>query len=222
MPKNTYQQYIKHLNSITETFDKAVYDYGRDNLPDPVILGILVRSQNALQHICGDESPYTQKVKVIADESYALSYKVELTVGIIRALVSDMEDGYLESISELARGEMFDNYLEMARHLLNEGYKDAAAVIAGSSLEIHLRQLCVKEHIPTSFAASDGSTRHKKAEQLNQELGKATYSLLDQKQVTAWLHLRNSAAHGNYSNYSDKQVTQLIEWVQDFITKNPA
>ncbi len=37
----------------------------------------------------------------------------------------------------------------MAEHLLDEGYKDAATVIAGSSLEPHLRQLCQKSGIPT-------------------------------------------------------------------------
>ena len=35
----------------------------------------------------------------------------------------------------------------MAEYLLHEGYKDSAAVIAGSTLESHLRALCNKNGI---------------------------------------------------------------------------
>lgn len=54
------------------------------------------------------------------------------------------------------------------------------------------------------------------------ELGKNAYSLFDQKQITAWLDLRNNAAHGNYTDYDEFQVAKLIDWVGDFISKNPA
>ena len=40
--------------------------------------------------------------------------------------------------------------------------------------------------------------------------------------VTAWLDLRNKAAHGNYSEYNDNQVKQMIMGVRDFIIRNPA
>ncbi|MFP4438990.1 MAG: hypothetical protein ACLFVO_17255 [Chloroflexaceae bacterium] len=110
----------------------------------------------------------------------------------------------------------------MAEYLLGEGFKDAAAVIAGSTLEAHLRQLCVKHGVDVDHSLPDGSKRPKKAAQINQDLVKFAYSKFDQKQVTAWLDLRNSAAHGKYVNYTDKQVEQFIEWLQDFIKRNPA
>lgn len=45
---------------------------------------------------------------------------------------------------------------------------------------------------------------------------------LEQKSVTAWLDLRNKAAHGEYSEYNENQVKQLIIGVRDFIVRNPA
>jgi hypothetical protein len=118
---------------------------------------------------------------------------------------------------------MFEDLNEMAKHLLHEGYKDAAAVIAGSSLESHLHQLSNKYGVQVDHVAPDGASKHKKADQLNQELRKkSVYALFDQKQITAWLDLRNNAAHGNYSAYDEQQVAKLIEWVEDFISKNPA
>ena len=110
----------------------------------------------------------------------------------------------------------------MAQHLINEGYKDAAAVIAGSPLEAHLRRLCLKSGIPCDVT-SGASTVPKKADRLNSELAQASsYSKLDQKNVTAWLDLRNKAAHGKYAEYELPQVNLLVAGVRDFITRNPA
>jgi hypothetical protein len=159
----------------------------------------------------------------ILDSTTAEHVKADRIVGIIKALKGDLEDGYLETFPELVRGEMFENLSEMAKHLLEEGYKDAAAVIAGSSLESHLHQLSMKHGVPINHTAPDGATKPKKADQLNQALRKnGAYSLFDQKQITAWLDLRNSAAHGKYSDYDEDQVAKLIEWAGDFISKNPA
>ena len=134
----------------------------------------------------------------------------------------DIKAGYLKSLEELIHADVFADFLEMAQHLANEGYKDAAAVVAGSSLEAHLRQLCQKSGIACE-ATSGGTTVPKKADRLNSELTAATvYSKLDQKNVTAWLDLRNKAAHGQYAEYGVQQVSLQIAGIRDFITRNPA
>jgi hypothetical protein len=58
---------------------------------------------------------------------------------------------------------------------------------------------------------------------MNTELAKAqAYSKNDQKQVTAWAGIRNEAAHGNYSNYTDGEVKLMLAGIRDFISRNPA
>jgi hypothetical protein len=220
MPTDNYQSYVKHLESIVRMYDDAAADDGF--IVDSDAQGLLARAEAAISKICGEASAYTSRMRAILDGAYSDRYRAELIIGIVRALKRDLEDGYLDSYSELVRGEMFENLIEMAEHLAEEGYKDAAAVIAGASLESQLRQLSKKYSVSVDYTASDGSTKKKKAELLNQELGKNAYSLFDQKQITAWLDLRNNAAHGNYSEYDKGEVAKLIEWVGDFISKNPA
>ena len=117
---------------------------------------------------------------------------------------------------------MFDDFLEMAQHLFDEGYKDAAAVIVGASLETHLRNLCLKNGIDTVLKTSKGD-RPKKADQMNGELSQAGhYSKLDLKGVTAWLDLRNKAAHGHFDQYTIEQVGLLISGVRNFIARSLA
>jgi hypothetical protein len=71
-------------------------------------------------------------------------------------------------------------------------------VIAGSVLEGHLRKLAVKHGIAAEKA--DGAP--KKADTLNADLAReAVYTKLVRKSITAWLALRNSAAHGQDGDY---------------------
>jgi hypothetical protein len=111
----------------------------------------------------------------------------------------------------------------MADHVLSEGYKDPSAVLIGSVLEEHLRKLCLKNSIPVEFTDTRGINHPKKSDTLNAELANAgVYSKLDQKNVTAWLDLRNKAAHGQYTQYTQQQVELLLMSVRDFVTRNPA
>jgi hypothetical protein len=102
---------------------------------------------------------------------------------------------------------------------LQQGYKDPAAVVVGTVLEEQLRKLSQKAGI--SLEQVNGAP--KKADGLNSELAAVqTYSKLDQKNVTAWLDLRNKAAHGKYSEYSLDQVVLMLQGVQNFTSRLPA
>ncbi len=139
--------------------------------------------------------------------------------GMLQALRNDYESGYLQSLIELVHADIFSDFLNMAEYLIQQGYKDPAAVVAGSVLEEHLRKLCDKHSIPV--LKPDGSP--KKADTLNSELASANvYSKLDQKSVTAWLGLRNDAAHGKYPEYTKEQVALMIQGVRDFASRYPA
>jgi hypothetical protein len=140
--------------------------------------------------------------------------------GILQALRDEYEAGYLQSVFELVHADIFADFLDMAGYLSEQNYKDAAAVITGSVLEAHLRKLCGKHGI--TVVKADGTTP-KTADALNSELTAAgSYSMLDQKSVTAWLDLRNKAAHGKYSEYTQEQVTLMTLGVRDFAARHSA
>ena len=146
-------------------------------------------------------------------------YVVQNLGGILQALRADIEAGYVQTLAELIHADVFADLLEMADELQKKGYKDAAAVIAGSTLEEHLRKLAVKANV--AITKADGAP--KKADTLNNELAlTSTYNKLQQKSVTAWLGLRNKAAHGEYAEYDQSQVAALIRDVREFLIRFPA
>ena len=139
--------------------------------------------------------------------------------GILSAAREELAGGWLTTTKGLVSAEIFSDFLEMAQHLLDEGYKDPAAVMAGSVLEEHLRQLCQKHGISTEIT-KQGRPQPKKADALNAELvKKKVYNQLDQKQVTTWLDFRNKAAHGKYQEYKKEQVSLMLQSLSDFMVR---
>lgn len=168
----------------------------------------------------GDNHIYTTEFKGWAQGGSPNS--VSAAVSILKALKSDLELGYLSTIRELIHADMFADFLDMATYLQTEGYKDAAAVMAGGVLEQHLRQLCPKHAISLEVDSGNGP-RPRKADSMNAELARGNvYTRGEQKQVTAWLDLRNKAAHAQYNEYSMEEVLLFLQGLRNFVIRHPA
>lgn len=170
-----------------------------------------------ISNVFGKESVYYQQFKTeVRDSNY---YYVESAIGILNAIKSEIESGWLFSFKKLVEADVFCDFLEMAEYLLEEKYKDAAAVMIGSVLEEHLRSLCKENSIPV-FDESNGKQVPKKASRLNDDLAKnGVYNKLTQKNVTSWLDLRNNAAHGKFEEYNIDQVNLMYQGVSQFLNK---
>lgn len=138
-------------------------------------------------------------------------------VGVARAIKHDLDNGLLVHFKALVQADVFADFLEMGEYLLQEGYKDAAAVIIGSVLEDGLRKIAEANGIPLALTSGKPMT----IEPLNVELAKhEVYSKLVQKQITSWAHIRNKAAHGEFGEYNKEQVQMMLLFVQDFAAKH--
>ena len=170
-----------------------------------------------LNSVFGSRHPYYSDFSFKVTETKLSD--IQHGLGILRAARGEIEGGWLRTTRGLVSGEIFGDFLEMSDHLLDEGYKDAAAVIAGSALEEHLRQLAQVNSVDPNLDRN-GQLIPKKADRLNADLaGASIYTKLDQKSVTAWLDLRNKAAHGKYEQYDRDQVALAIEGIRQFIVR---
>ncbi len=196
---------------------KSRHDDCSDVLKEEDISALQSRCLASIERVVGKSSVYYETATRILDEKKH-AWGLRGVVGVVQALLYDLCNGYLKALQELIHSDVFADFLEMADYLSDSGYKDAGAVIAGSALEAHLRNLANRYGISVATGG-----KPKNADALNAEIVKAGgYSKLDHKNVTAWLGLRNNAAHGNYTAYDQGQVKLLISSVHDFITRNPA
>jgi hypothetical protein len=175
-----------------------------------------------LQSIYGDDHQLYDDFETGTDNNKNTLGSYRKPVALLVAVREEVDRGWLDDTRALIAADIFANILEMAEYLLSEGYKDAAAVLVGGSLEGHLRNLATRHNIDITSADASGRQRPRKAEMLNQDLQKAkAYTLGDQKQITAWLDLRNDAAHGDYNKYNNDQTKLMHQGVQGFILRVP-
>jgi hypothetical protein len=164
---------------------------------------------NLLQRIFGENSVHYQNFTKHYQAFDGLSTGFEVCRGIFTAAKEDYENGYLFIARSLIKAEVSTDILEQATDLLNAGYKDPACAIAGVALETALKELCARNGISTA-----------KLDTMNVEIcKKGIYNLGMQKQITAWAHWRNKAAHGEWNEYNDANVDDMIKGITRFIAE---
>lgn len=183
------QHFITQINSILsncENFKSRATTTDLSGIAIEDIIENLTRARAAIVRIAGDNSQYYKDFVAITNLKVYFGKQLILASGVLAALKSDIENNYLQTLSNLIHADVFSNYIEMAEHLLQEGYKDPAAVLLGSTLEAHLRDLCLRNEIEITSVNGKGDSIHKKADLINTDLVKANiYSTIQQKQVTA-------------------------------------
>jgi hypothetical protein len=114
-----------------------------------------------------------------ADEALTKNYgdgdqvlQMRVLSGILSALRADYQADRLQSLRELIHADLFADLLEQADHLMEQGYKDAAAVTAGAVLEEHLRKLCDRYSVPTFTTDAAGQSRPKMLNAMNADLAR--------------------------------------------------
>ncbi|WP_420426818.1 hypothetical protein [Algiphilus sp.] len=220
------------MNQLVENEIKDLIKVGEKLVSDAAVSGdylphdrvqelvsITARGGQLITRLYGSESHYFEMFKASTsipgfNEMHSNHYRhVSDVVGMFKAVAHDIETGMLRNFRSVVQAEIFADFLEMAEHLLNEGYKDASAVVLGAVLEDSLRKLADANGVPTAGSSGKPLT----IDPLNAALAKGgMYGPLVQKQITSWANLRNDAAHGHFGNYDKAQVQQMLLFVQKF------
>ncbi|WP_256959363.1 hypothetical protein [Streptomyces viridochromogenes] len=208
---------VKQLNELLAKAHKLVDGKTASELNTSMETGLLAnRLEAAVTRLSVKGSVYREQLK--RGSGYSDQGRLIHNLKVMLSLRDDLRAGWTETVVELVHADTYSDFLLMADGLFSKGYKDAAAVITGTALEVHVRALCVKNSVPTAVAG-----RPKKADTMNADLKKAgVYDGLQQKEVTTWMALRNSAAHGDYGDYDHAQVRRFLDGVEAFMKKFPA
>jgi hypothetical protein len=212
---------IENLVAVGEMLvaaaSKAPNNLGYDRVEE--LLSITTRGGQLIRRLYGADSHYFQmfdRVTNIVGFNNMHSnhhFHVSEMVGIFKAVQHDIKSGMLTNFRRLVQAEIFADFLEMAEHLLGEGYKDAAAVLLGAVLEDSLRKIADSNGVALLGPTGKPLT----IDPLNVSLAKkGVYGPLVQKQITTWADLRNNAAHGHFDRYDAAQVQQMLLSVQKF------
>lgn len=213
---------INRLDFITKKGHEALAkqisnDMGENYVPGGSYAGFRSSGLSFISSFLGPTNNYFKEFDRQVDNTNVS--KIESGISILNSIRDEVEHGWLITFKQLVAAELFSDFLEMSQYFLDNGYKDPAAVMIGSVLEEHLRQLCLLNFVDITIQKGP-DTAPKKAHVLSADLVKAgVYGPLEQKSVTYWLGIRNSAAHGKYSDYTTEQVSMMLQGVIDFISR---
>ena len=208
-------------NRFKELLDLGRYVLSTSRQPPPNVIGDnrvdLDSSQQwatstaqLLGSLFGSESEHYKRLnEAFRHPGYESDMKRGMAV--LSAAWNDYSKGYLIEVKSLIRAEVFDDFLEQAQHLFEQGFYQPAAVIGGGVLEDALRKLCQRAGIPLSAKP--------KLDIMNAELvKKGVYNTLVQKRITWLADLRNKAAHGKWTEFAASDVETMLAQVRSFAT----
>jgi hypothetical protein len=167
-----------------------------------------VRCVHFLEQLCGTHHHYCKTFEAFS-KSHGTGWANDALI-ILETARDDYKLGHLIEFRVLVEAKVFQEFLEQADYLLSRNYCGAAAVIAGCVLEDGLRKLCLRNSIMLSSKAT--------IEPMNVELAKiGIYNKFVQKKITALADLRNKAAHGEWTEFTEKDVEDMIRDVRRFM-----
>lgn len=214
-------------------FDKLIQDgklvmatgcsdmYG-SSVHNQLFCALQIQAVNLLQQVVPRTSPLCAKIEE------ALSYKAdprhtEIILGTLDGVRADFVSGMFDELAAKIEETVAVDYLQQAKDLLSEkdniNYSHVpAAVLSGVVLEKTIRTLCEKQNPPIGTVKTDGD--FKKVMPLVDELVKiGVFGPAKSNQIKAWLAIRNSAAHGKDSEFTQKDVEAMIQGINDFMAK---
>jgi len=179
-----------------------------ENSEDGTIRGdtfyrLRVSALNLLSRLSGTNSFYVEELRNMKPNAFAMK-------GLLQAARDDFVQGFMVDHDLLVSADIFSDMLVQSEILLENNYKDAAAVIVGAVLEDALRRLCIAREV----GINDRDTIYP----LNDKLSKAgIYGKVQHTEIQAKAALRNHAAHGHFDKYSKDDVISALEFTRRFI-----
>lgn len=130
-------------------------------------------------------------------------------IGVFRAAKADFEGGYLFDVDAEISGEIFGDFVSLAKVALSDGAKDVAAVLACAALEDALKRYARSNQLDIDGKVMQSVVAALKAKGL---VSGAQKSLLD-----TMPRIRDYAMHADWGKLTAQDVGSVIGFVEQFL-----
>ena len=188
---------------------QRTHDGTRTYVPSGVWQQWATSAQNLIRAVFGDDTPHYQNFLTAFKASAGYDYDIAHLKGVFLSAKEDFEGGYVFNVDLRVSGEVFGDFVAMAKHALAEGHKEVAAVLACAALEDSL-----KRYAAASGLVVDDKVMHEVVAALKSKglVSGAQKSLLD-----TMPKIRDYAMHANWSKVSEPDVSSVIGFVEQFL-----
>jgi hypothetical protein len=176
--------------------------------PDHYI-GWATSAQDLIRAVFGQNSPQYENF-VFSLKASTVSYvKLESLKVIFNSAKEAFDDGYIFNVELTVSGELFGNFVEMAKHALSEGHKDVAAVLACAALEDTLKRYALINGLTI-----DGNSMQ---DTVNALKSKGLVTGAQKTLLESMPKIRDYAMHANWDKIDAPAVNSVIGYVEQFL-----
>jgi hypothetical protein len=166
-------------------------------------------AQSLMLAVFGTSSPYYQNFVSALTNCDGQPYQVDTLRGVFRSAKEAFEGGYVFNIELSVSGEVFGNFVAMAKHALSGGHKNVAAVLACAALEDTLKRYALSNCLTVDDKTMQDVVNALKSKGL---VTGAQKSLLDPMPK-----IRDYAMHANWDKITEQDVGAVIGYVEQFL-----
>lgn len=166
-------------------------------------------AQSLIQAACGEASPHCKNFTQLYEKCSGGDSGVDALKGVFCSAKDDYEGGYVFNVDLRVSGEVFGDFVTLAKSALAEGHKDVAAVLACAALEDALKR----------YATVNGLDVNEKSMQevVNALKGGGLVSGAQKTLLDAMPRVRNHALHAEWDKLSGPDVNSVIGFVEQFL-----
>ena len=156
--------------------------------------------ENIIRAIYGEETPHYKNFREAYAKCRGTDHEINRLVSLFRSAKGDFEAGYVFNVELRISGEVFGDFVALARQSLSEGQKDVAAVLACAALEDAIKRLAAANGLPT-----DGKTM---VDLVNALKSAGLVSGAQKSLLEAMPRIRNMAMHAEWSKITEPDVSR--------------
>ncbi len=206
--------FIQRVNNLIQETDQFFPRSEDSNvaLIDKTTFGTLA----LISSLYDDSNTYSDQI-IKAREKYVHYHRqvpeahqlMTLLRGILETIKYELENGLIVSLRSQIEGEVFGDFISLAKKLISDGQKDPAAVLACGALEDSLKKYATKHGL--NFYDEDLSFV------INSLKSKGLLKGAQSGVVQSYVQLRNKAFHAKFDKIDVPEISSLIAFVEQFL-----
>lgn len=203
--KNRFQELFFRMNS----FQKSSNRIGIDTKDWEE----WANSALTLLKICYSEnSTYYKNLDNLYLNFHYFESEVQAARGIFTAAKNDYDSGFYYSLEKQISGEIFGDFIAVAKVALSENNKDVAAVLASAALEDVLKKYAMLNGLDVNDKTM--------AEVVNSLKSKSLVQGAQKSLLESMPRIRNYAMHADWDKITPQDVGAIIGFVENFLLNN--
>lgn len=166
-------------------------------------------AQSLILAVYGKDSPHYANFVTTFRKCNGQKSEVDSLRSVFLSAKEAFDGGYVFNVELTVSGELFGDFVAMAKHALSEGHKDVAAVLACAALEDTLKRYALINGLTVDGNSMQDTVNALKSKGL---VTGAQKTLLD-----SMPKIRDYAMHANWDKIDAPAVNSVIAYVESFL-----